>query len=157
MSQLLAGYKSCYPYVFDYVITDTRYNDHGHSLRELGIKLADTEYILITNDDNYYCPRFLEFMFEPVKNQSADIVYCDMIHSYNNAGFRGTLPYSFFETTPERGSIDMGAFIAKTSMAKQVGFRDRTWCGDATYLEDLLAIKQSPVVVKVPQVLFIHN
>jgi len=160
MAALLAPYRDQHPGVFDFCFSARRHNDYGHSLRDMGIQLADTEYLLITNDDNYYAPRFLEFMFMPVHQQPDDppeIVFCDMIHSHLNPGVRQQLPYNPFETRPERNHIDMGCFIAKTTLAKQVGFRDKGFAGDATYFEDLVAAAASPRIVKIPMTLFVHN
>lgn len=161
MDGVLAPYKAAHPGVVDYRFTDQRYNDYGHSLRDMGILEADTDYLLLTNDDNYYCPVFLEYMFAPVHGgtgKEPDIVYCDMVHSHDNPGVRQQPPYHFFETRPERYFIDIGCFIARTELAKQVGFSDKTHDGDATYFEDLLRVAgPNPSIVKVPHVLFVHN
>lgn len=157
MYQILSELKQKNPDVIDYFFSETRYNDWGHSLRDIGIRLADTEYVLITNDDNYYCPVFLELMFKAIETYHADIVMCDMIHSHNQPGGRLQPPYSLFQTSPERCSMDIGCFIANTQLAKKVGFRDKGHDGDATYFEDLLRIKSGVRVAKVNQVLFVHN
>jgi glycosyltransferase involved in cell wall biosynthesis len=159
MDTLLRPYKEKHPDIFDYRFTDTRFNDYGHSLRDIGIKLADTEYILLTNDDNYYCPKFLEYMFLPIQNESPppDIVFCDMIHSHNNPGDRQQLPYNFFETQPAKNSIDIGCFIVRTDLAEAVGFRDKGFAGDATYFEDVAQAAGEPKIIKIPMVLFVHN
>jgi glycosyltransferase involved in cell wall biosynthesis len=160
MAALLAPYRVQYPDVFDYCFTPERHNDYGHTLRDIGIQIADTEYLLITNDDNYYVPKFLEYMFMPIHQQpdaSPDIVFCDMVHSHHNPGVRRQLPYNHFETRPERNFIDMGCFIARTALARQVGFRDKGFAGDATYFEDLVVAAQQPRITKIPMALFVHN
>lgn len=161
MDAVLSPFKARYPGFIDYRFTERRFKDFGHSLRDLGIQLADTEYLLLTNDDNYYCPVFLEYMFAPIRSAAGrppDIVYCDMIHSHDNPGIRKQPPYRLFETKPERYFIDIGCFIARSALAKQVGFRDKRSAGDATYVEDLLrAAGPQASVVKVPHVLFVHN
>ncbi|MBL8644076.1 MAG: glycosyltransferase family 2 protein [Rhodospirillaceae bacterium] len=159
MDNLLKPYQAAHPDVFSYRFSETRFGDYGHSLRDMGIKMADTEYILLTNDDNYYCPKFLEYMFTPMRQWPAppDIVMCDMIHSHNRPGGRPQAPYNFFETKPARFSVDMGCFIARTALAKQVGFRDKTHDGDATYFEDLLKAAGNAKIAKIPHVLFVHN
>lgn len=170
MQALLAPYCAQHPGVIDCHFTAQRHNDYGHSLRQLGIGMADGEYLLITNDDNYYVPRFLEFMFMPMQaagegagadaaaSGPPDIVFCDMIHSHNNPGVRRQLPYNPFATRPERNHIDMGCFIARTALARQVGFRDKGFAGDATYFEDLVAAAgPTPNIVKIPMTLFVHN
>ncbi len=160
MAELLAPFQDSHPDLISVLFTDQRFNDYGHSLRDIGIRLADTEYVLLTNDDNYYVPRFLEYMFIPVHAQNAngpDIVYCDMIHSHNNPGVRKQLPYNHFETRPERNYIDVGCFLARTELAKKVGFRDKGFAGDATYFEDLVAAVDEPNLVKIPMTLLVHN
>ncbi|SAK56009.1 hypothetical protein AWB77_01676 [Caballeronia fortuita] len=112
---------------------------------------------LLTNGDNYYCPIFIETMLAAAAPLDVPVVMCDMIHSHENAGCRRQPAYSFFETRPERRSIDIGCFIARTELAKRVGFRDKTHDGDATYFEDVLALGEIKQVRKVSQVLFVHN
>lgn len=160
MASLLTPYREQYPEEFDFCFSQQRYNDYGHSLRDMGIQLAQTEYLLITNDDNYYAPKFLEYMFMPILQQPEDppeIVFCDMIHSHMNPGVSRQLPYNPFPTRPERNHIDMGCFIAKTALARQVGFRDKGFAGDATYFEDLVRAAGQPRIVKIPMTLFVHN
>jgi GT2 family glycosyltransferase len=119
--------------------------------------MASAKYILITNDDNYYCPVFLEQMLKSMQEADADIAMCDMIHSHNNPGQRPQPPYKLFETKPLRGSVDIGCFIARTDLAKKVGFRDKSHDGDATYFEDIVHAAKIPKIVKVDRVLFVHN
>jgi len=136
------------PGLFEYLETPNRFNDFGHSLRAVGIEKASTEFILLTNGDNYYSPRFVEFMFEAIDKHGLDIAFCDMVHSYT---------YGLLRTRPFRNYIDLGCFIAKTAAAKSVGFRDKSFSGDATYFEDLLNNLSAPVVGKVAKVLMVHN
>jgi hypothetical protein len=157
MDRVLARYKAEHPGKIDYRFTDQRHNDYGHSLRDIGIRMADTEYLLITNDDNYYCPRFVELMLPDMKAHGADIALCNMIHSHERPGLRPQPSYMPFETRPERGSVDIGSFIARTDWARRVGFRDKSHDGDATYFEDLLRCAERPKVLKVERTLFVHN
>jgi hypothetical protein len=157
MEAILSDFKKRHPDKIDYLFTDHRYNDYGHTLRNIGIQNLNTEYVLITNDDNYYCPIFLERMLDEVKRHDGDIVMCDMIHSHNMPGGRQQAPYQFFETAPRRYSVDIGCFITKSELAKKVGFRDKTYTGDATYFEDLVGSKENVKIVKINQVMFVHN
>jgi len=157
MRLLLEPYRLQYPGKIEVVFTEQRYNDYGHSLRDMGIRMVDTPYLLITNDDNYYAPKFVEFMVPPMKARQADIAMCDMIHSHDHPGCRPQPSYRPFETRPARGSVDIGCFIARTDWAQRVGFRDKSHDGDATYFEDLLACAEKPTVLKVERTLFVHN
>lgn len=157
MDKILGELKNRNSGVIDYYFSEERYNDYGHTLRDVGIRMADTEYLLITNDDNYYCPVFVENMLSALHAHNADIALCDMIHSHNQPGGRPQPAYALFETAPQRCSIDIGCFIARTELAKKVGFRDKSHDGDATYFEDLIAVKSDVRIAKVNQVLFVHN
>ena len=157
METLLADYKSRYSERIDYVLTPTRYNDFGHSLRELGIALADTPFLLFTNDDNYYVPRFLELMFARIKQRKLDVLMCNMIHSHENPGGRDQRGYNLFITRPRKLSVDIGCFIVRTEYARRAGFRDKTHDGDGTFFEDILACSPPPRVGKLARVLFVHN
>lgn len=145
---VVGAYSQIHPALFEYLETSDRHNDYGHSLRAVGVDKANTEFILLTNGDNYYVPRFVEFMFEAIDRHDLDVVFCNMVHSYG---------YTFFRTRPFRYSIDVGCFIAKTDAAKKVGFRDRSYTADATYFEDLMNASETVVVGKVDKVLMVHN
>jgi len=157
MEAILARYKAEYPSLIDYQFTGQRYNDYGHSLRDIGIAEADGDYLLITNDDNYYVPRFLEFMFQAIEAGDVDLVLCDMIHSHNRPGGRPQGPYMLFQTAPQRLAIDVGCMIVRTSIAKKFGWRDKGHDGDATYLEDLIRAAPGLKYSKLSHVLFVHN
>jgi glycosyltransferase involved in cell wall biosynthesis len=157
MDSVVRPYLEAHPDELAYQCTERRYNDYGHSLRDMGIRMCDTEYLLLTNDDNYYCPTFLEQMFVAIRHCGADIAMCDMLHSHMNPGGRAQVPYRYFETLPQRGSMDIGCLITKSACAKAVGFRDKSHDGDATFFEDVVKFIGNPKIVKVNQALFVHN
>lgn len=49
--------------------TPVRLDDYGHSLRELGLRNVSGDYVLLTNADNYYVPRAVEFLTLAVAKQ----------------------------------------------------------------------------------------
>ena len=156
MRGIVEEYGKSYPNI-EYLETEERYNDFGHSLRDIGIRRADTEFVLLTNDDNYYMPKFLECMFEPINNWGADFVLCDMVHNQRNPGRYIQPEYNFFDTYPKKLYIDIGTFIVRTSMAKEVGFRDKSYAGDGTFVEDLINRFPNMDICKIPKVLYVHN
>jgi glycosyltransferase involved in cell wall biosynthesis len=138
--------------------TPTRYNDYGHSLREQGLEQASGDFILLTNADNYYAPRLVEFVTEAIEQTTPDAVMYDMIHSHDNPGGRGTPAYSFFSTEYGRLQMDMGAVVVRRELAMQAGFPDKSHDGDATYFERVARIKgQATAVCKIKRVLMVHN
>ena len=62
------------------------------------------------------------------------------------------------QTYPRKLMIDIGCFIVRTALAKQVGFRDKTHNGDGTYVEDIVSrFGQTMRIGKLNKVLFVHN
>lgn len=154
---ILRAYRDEYPEQIDFEFTPTRYNDFGHSLRQMAINDAQGDYLLITNDDNYYVPVFIENMIARARKDDSDLVLCDMVHSYDRPGRRDQIPYNFFETFPRKFNIDVGAMVARTEIAKLVGWRDLRSVGDGTYCDDIVASKDHIKISKVSQILFVHN
>jgi hypothetical protein len=142
----------------EYRFSAQRHADYGHTLRDRTIAECASEFLLLTNDDNYYAPPFVEMMFDSVDRYALDLVMCDMVHSHPGAGGRPVPAYSPFAVAPRRLSADIGCFIVRSALAKRVGFRDRTHDGDGTYIDDLMAL--GPDMVrwgKIDRTLFVHN
>ena len=104
----------------------------------MGIATASGDYLVLTNDDNYYVPKFIEnrHRADP-EDRHPDVVYFDMIHSHNKPGGRQQTPYCLFKTEYKRQNIDMGAAVVRTELARIAGFRDKSHDGDATYFEEV--------------------
>jgi hypothetical protein len=77
-------------------------------------------------------------MFEPINNWGADFVQSAMVHNQLNPGIYIKPENNYFDTIQKKIYIDIGTFIVRTSMAKEVGFRDKSHDGDGTFVEDLL-------------------
>lgn len=140
-----------------YIETEIRYNDYGHSLRDIGIGRATGDFLLITNGDNYYSPRFVEFAFDAIEAQGLDLVMWNFVHSHVRPGGTPFPSYSPFSTFPLLWRIDIGAMLVRTSIAKRVGFRDKSHDGDAAYLQDMLELDQPIRMGKIEKTLMIHN
>ena len=125
--------------------TPHRYGDYGHSLRDIGLKTIkdDSYYTLITNVDNYYTPNFIDALCMGKE----DFVYCNCTHSH--------WKYQSRECELHRRGIDIGGAVIKTKMAKEVGFKSRTYSADWDYFSEIL--KLNPTIRKVSMCLFVHN
>jgi len=132
---------------FRHTMTPERHNDHGHSLREIGIETARTPYILITNDDNYYAPVMVEICLR-VLDSGSDGVLFNMIHNY--------FGYQTLDVEPKTNHADIGCVMVRTEHARRVGWRDKSFAGDGTYIEDLTALPNF-MWTKIPMTLFVHN
>jgi hypothetical protein len=161
--------------------TKERYNDWGHTLREIGLRACETEWLLFTNDDNYYVPRFLEYMFEAIRKDNLDMVLCNMVHSHRNPGAYKQDDYHLFDTFPRMNYVDIGNFIIRTKIAQKVGFADHSYAADGAFVDNILtqhnveclirpwyrswqyrSWRKNPSldtirVGKEPRILFVHN
>lgn len=143
---------------FRYHETPVRHDDWGHSLRSLGIADARGEYLLITNGDNYYVPRFTEFVFQAIDRAGLDIALWDLVHSYSSPGRRTLSCYTPFRVFPARYMVDIAAVMVRTALARRVGFPDRSHSGDASYVERLLSLSDTRIRIgKVEKTLAVHN
>ena len=155
---LAVASKGRYGDKVDFSATTRRYNDYGHSLREIGLRRCRSEFVLITNGDNYYAPVFLERMFAKVDKDKLDLVLCDMIHSHERPGERSQTSYKPFVTFPSLNHIDMGAFIVRADLAQSAGFADKSYAADGVFVERIMRSGVRPVRWgKVDDVLFVHN
>jgi GT2 family glycosyltransferase len=141
-------------------VTAERRGAYGHPLREEGIKRIKSDWLLITNDDNYYAPVFIERMMAKAK-PDVSCVLCDMVHNHPRKDYLGRAgkasPYGVLVARPRRHFADIGCFIVPTAVAKKVGFPWRDFDGDGLYLEAVIKAQPGKRVAKVPQVLFVHN
>ena len=121
---IMDSYQREDPKRITYECTNRRYNDYGHTLREIGLTKSCHEYTLITNGDNYYPPKTLEFINQAIKASTfsrPDVVMFDMTHSHIDAGGKKKSSYSFFDVFYRRNYIDIGSAIVNTELAQKVG------------------------------------
>jgi len=101
--------------------TDYRYNDYGHSLRNIIIKkYLNSEWLLLTNGDNYYTPNFIENMENEIeKNKDISMVAYPCILQRPDET-KEELRINFVNQPGIRvGYIDMGQFIVRKEFAKE--------------------------------------
>lgn len=127
--------------------TDRRYNDWGHTPREIGKQQSTCEYVVMTGDDNYYIPTFVSELKKATDNRPG-LVYWDMIHSHKR--------YSYFKCSLRKERIDMGAFATRTSLAKQIKLKTN-FAADGDFVEDFKKKFPKAIVKKIDKVLFVHN
>lgn len=137
-----------------FIDTDVRVGNWGHENRREMLQLqegAPDDFVLITNDDNYYVPKFVQmFMDEAVKPRTG-MVYCDFLHH--------NFVYDVLVSRPKVNYMDMGAFIVNLPLAKEVGFVHNVPHSDGLYAEECAAkcIQKGLKVTKIPKPLFVHN
>ena len=104
------------------VTSEGRYDDYGHSLRNIIIqKYCNTDWILLTNGDNYYTPNFIENMTHEIgKDKDLAMVVFPCILQ-RAAEDNDTLRQNFTNASPEIrvGFVDIGQFIVKHEFARK--------------------------------------
>lgn len=132
--------------------SEERYEKYGHPNRRVMLQKITTktgDFILMTNDDNYYTPRFIEYFLKTVK-PNVGMVYCNTLRNFE---------YEVHNSVIGSGGIDMGAFMVREDIAKRTGFNHETVCADGIYAHECFqeCKKRNLIAVKIEKPLFIHN
>ena len=131
----------------DYMLTDKRHNDWGHSLRKIGVeRLGDSEYTLITNADDIFAPVFVH---EMCHRTLSDLSYCNCSHHHWN--------YEARESQLRRGAIDISCCVIRTEILKAVGWNSTAYHADWILLDEILNKYPELKVRKVGKVLVMKN
>lgn len=127
-------------------------NDWGHTPRNYGIKTSTCEWLIMTGDDNYYVPTFVqEFINTINSNKYVSFVYCDMVHN----GFN----YKQVICKPKAFAIDIGcyAFLKKfgdsLSLDVTKNHADGLFC--ELYVSKFAKAPQNTIHIN--KTLYVHN
>jgi hypothetical protein len=69
------------------------HNDWGHTPRQFGLDNASEEWVVMSGDDNYYSPNFVDTFLSTIDNNT-NFIYCDMLHNHDTFH---TNSYKYFE------------------------------------------------------------
>lgn len=129
-------------------IDDLEHKGHWGFYHRHKVSLIEpcSEWVLYTNEDNYYVPTFLETMINGAINSNSKMVYCDCLHNYDS--------YQVLNTQVRQNNIDMGCFISHIDLIKTTPWTDFVAVADGIYAEKI-GSKTTPF--KVNGVLFVHN
>ena len=126
-----------------------RYNDWGHTPRNYGVEHATSEWVIMTGEDNYYCPEFVDQMLQQCNGQH--FVYCDMVHNWMNK------EYIPIKSKLELGFIDIGCYMVKTNMAKKIKLNVKEEWADWYFVLDFVKKYEHAKIKKVNKILYVHN
>lgn len=134
---------------FKFTVIDGPNNDWGHTAREFGLQNTTADWVVMTGDDNYYVPEFVD-LFLRAASDDTKFVFCNMIH--NNANY---LPLN---TSLNLGNIDIGCFMTKTELAKKIKL-NKTYEADWDFVSEYCNrfCKDATDIKKIKSVLYIHN
>ena len=126
-----------------------RYNDWGHTPRNYGLQESTEEWTIMTGEDNYYVPTFVENMLNMGKDKH--FVFCSMVHNWISD------EYIPVDCKIEFGRIDIGCYMFKTNMGKKITL-DTTYAqSDWKFIEDYFNKFPVAKVGKVNKILYVHN
>lgn len=132
-------------------VLETRYNDWGHTPRNVGLDMATEEWVVITGDDNYYAPTFVD-EFLSVVNDKTGFVYCNMVHNVHSAN--SYIPVS---CRTEFGAIDMGNFMTRRQLVGNIRLNAKEFAADWIFVSDYLRQNPQIGIKKVDKWLYVHN
>lgn len=138
------------------IFVDKRYNDWGHSLRELSIQATGTKYWNTQNCDNYLCPRFVEMFLYKMETEDLAFAWCNMVHNYAGAAF-GLPPYCMLDSQPRQDHIDVANWVIRTDVLRDLGFPFRSRGADGEFIEYMMRRMPTIAKGKLDSLLLVHN
>lgn len=156
---VIDGHNDAYQRVKDMYASDDRIrftyidgpnNDYGHTPRNYGLEQATGDFVILTSDDNYYVPTFVEVFTKAARNDTR-FMYCNMIHNYS--------AYKPQECHPKFQHIDIGNMVMRTEFAKQLRLDVKAHMADGWMCEEFISkFCQDPsTVLKINNTLYVHN
>jgi glycosyltransferase involved in cell wall biosynthesis len=128
---------------------DTNYNNWGHHSRQIGMDQSTEEWVIMTGNDNYYVPEFVDIMLNESKGYH--FVYCDMVHNWINK------EYIPIDSKLELGRIDIGNFMIKSNMGKKIRLIEKENWADWYFVRDFMSTFKAARINKIKKVLYVHN
>ena len=142
-----------------YLETVDRVHFWGHPIRQWALNEIkenrlglNTDYVVITNGDNYHVPTFLEYLVKGFQlNANVIATYCsDMVHSYSK--------WKVIECSIKLGYVDCAGVMVKKEVACDIGWADvYGHSSDWTYFDQIAKKFGVENFVKVTGCLLIHN
>jgi glycosyltransferase involved in cell wall biosynthesis len=130
-------------------ILPERHNDWGHTPRQYGLDNATEEWVIMTGEDNYYVPEFVDIMLKESTNHH--FVYCDLVHNWINKDYIPLL------SKLELGRIDIGSFMVKTNMGNKIKLKKEHEWADWYFIQEFQNKYKVAKYKKVNRILYVHN
>jgi glycosyltransferase involved in cell wall biosynthesis len=131
-------------------VLDKRYNDWGHTPRNYGLQKATEEWVVMTGEDNYYAPTFVENFLSVVRDD-VNFVFCNMVHNWVDDNY---IPV---QCEIEYGKIDIGNFMCRTFNAQKLRLKTNINQADYFFIEDYLNRFTEGQIIKIDKILYVHN
>ena len=124
-------------------------NDWGHTARNYGLDNATEEWVVMTGDDNYYMPTFVDNFIDASKSPT-DFIYCNLVHEFKRDD------YNPIPSKIEYGWIDIGNFMSRMSIIRELRLNIKSYNADWEFIDSYIKrIVYTPV--KIEKILYVHN
>lgn len=133
-----------------FTIFNDRFNDWGHTPRNYGLDEAKEEWVIMTGEDNYYAPVFVDHFLNVVDDET-DFVYCDMIHNWTN------FQYHYIKCKPIMNHIDIGNFMVRRNKLNGLRLKTKIEQADGIFVEEYLRNNPSGRIKYIEKPLYVHN
>lgn len=133
-----------------FTILDKRHNDWGHTPRNYGLKNVREEWLIMTGEDNYYVPTFVDEFLKKV-TPNTTFVFCNMVHNWVKK------EYIAVECEPKINRIDIGNFMVKKRLARDMELDVTQMNADGLFVEDYLRQYHGGKVQYIKKYLYVHN
>jgi glycosyltransferase involved in cell wall biosynthesis len=135
-----------------WTVLDERYNDWGHTPRNIGLAAATEEWIVMTGEDNYYTPIFVDEFLKVGASDKTIAMHCNMVHNWVKQDY---IPIS---CELHYGKIDIGNFVFRRKFAGNLRLITTYAQSDWAFVERYMQIN-SPFgeAVKIDKILYVHN
>jgi glycosyltransferase involved in cell wall biosynthesis len=136
---------------FKFSVLNGPHKDWGHTARNYGLELAEEEWVVMSGDDNYYMPLFVEIFLNSIKNRyDANFVHCNLIHNWVSNNYIALI------SLPKVNRIDIGNFMTRTKFAKQLKLDVTKANADGIFVEEYIN-KFKGNIIHLEQFLYVHN
>lgn len=133
-----------------FTVLDKRYNDWGHTPRNYGLKNAKEEWVIMSGEDNYYVPTFVEEFLGAVTPNTV-FVFCNMVHNWAKK------EYIAIKCRPESNRIDIGNFMVKKRLARDMELDVKEMNADGTFVEQYVQQYPTGKIKFINKYLYVHN
>jgi glycosyltransferase involved in cell wall biosynthesis len=130
---------------------EKRHNDWGHTPRNYGLENATEEWVVMSGDDNYYTPVFVDHFLNAGSPNNVHFVYCDMVHNWTQ------YQYHLIKCAPHIGRIDIGNFMVRREFGQQMKIDVTKVYGDGLFVEEYLKRFPNGSIRYIEKPLYVHN
>jgi hypothetical protein len=111
---------------------------------------ATEDWVIMTGEDNYYMPVFVDHFLNSVTPQS-HFVFCNMVHNWTDH------QYYPIDCEPSWGKIDIGNFMVKRENGQRIRLDVKNEQADGEFVEKYLKKFPEGEVIKINKILYVHN